>query len=192
MADFQIAYNLTMNIEGGYANKPNDHGGETYAGISRVNFPLWTGWQIIDSLKGAGFPANLKGNQPLSDKIRAFYKQEFWDVMRMDEISQQFIATEMFDMSVNCGVKTAVMFLQRSLNILNNKGTKYPDIATDGVVGPAVVKTMNNHPNPINVLKCLVALQGARYILLGEHNPTQEEFMNGWINRAFEQFKLSA
>ncbi len=181
-----------MNVEGGYANNPNDHGGETYAGISRVNFPLWAGWQIIDSLKGAGFPGNLKANQPLSEKKAAFYKQEFWDAMRMDEISQQFIAVEMFDMAVNCGLKTAVTFLQRSLNILNNKGTKYPDLAVDGIIGPAVVKTMNSHPNPINVLKCLVSLQGARYILLGEHNPDQEEFMNGWINRAFEQFKLTA
>lgn len=34
--------------EGGYANVLGDKGGETYMGISRVYWPSWPGWPVID------------------------------------------------------------------------------------------------------------------------------------------------
>lgn len=35
MAIFNSAFKITMGNEGGYANNPDDSGGETYAGIAR-------------------------------------------------------------------------------------------------------------------------------------------------------------
>ena len=43
MANFDEAFALTMKSEGGYANNPNDTGGETYKGVSRKNHPKWNG-----------------------------------------------------------------------------------------------------------------------------------------------------
>jgi len=53
-----LAY--TLDLEGGYSNDIDDAGGETYAGISRNNFPDWYGWTIIDDLKDEiNFPKNI-------------------------------------------------------------------------------------------------------------------------------------
>jgi lysozyme family protein len=37
---------FTLRNEGYYVNDKDDSGGETYRGISRVNFPKWAGWAI--------------------------------------------------------------------------------------------------------------------------------------------------
>lgn len=47
MADFKIAFDITNKTEAGYANNPDDSGGETYAGISRNNWPYWEGWKNV-------------------------------------------------------------------------------------------------------------------------------------------------
>jgi type VI secretion system secreted protein VgrG len=39
--NFLKAFNTTMTFEGGYANDPDDAGGETYMGISRRYHPDW-------------------------------------------------------------------------------------------------------------------------------------------------------
>ena len=45
---FSQAFAATMQHEGGYANVQGDKGGETYMGISRVYWPSWPGWPVID------------------------------------------------------------------------------------------------------------------------------------------------
>ena len=50
-AIFEIAYKISMKLEGYYSNSLNDKGGETVNGISRVYFPEWAGWKIVDELK---------------------------------------------------------------------------------------------------------------------------------------------
>ena len=51
MASFGEAFEHTMGMEGGYANDPQDVGGETFMGVSRVYNPGWYGWTIIDGQK---------------------------------------------------------------------------------------------------------------------------------------------
>src|SRR2546426_796362 len=53
MADFDYALTQLLKVEGGYANDPRDPGGETYKGISRVFWPNWSGWPLIDAAKSA-------------------------------------------------------------------------------------------------------------------------------------------
>lgn len=45
---FAKAFAATMQHEGEYANVVGDKGGETYMGISRVYWPSWAGWPVID------------------------------------------------------------------------------------------------------------------------------------------------
>jgi lysozyme family protein len=115
--------------------------------------------------------------------VQAFYKKHFWDVNRLDQVSNQSIANEMFDTGVNCGIVVAANFLQRSLNLLNRNGKNYPDLIVDGKIGPVTLGVLNRHPSPKNILKCLNGFQFHWYVLICERDKSQEEFFNGWLER---------
>jgi lysozyme family protein len=183
MADFKTAYKITMAHEGGYANNPNDTGGETWKGIARKKHPDWSGWQLIDKAKQSNFPANLYSVSGLQELVEKFYKVKFWDYLKLDLINNQKIANELFDTAVNMGQGIAALFLQRSLNVSNRSGKDYPDLQVDGNIGPVTINAVNNHPRPEVLFKVLNTLQGARYVTICENNPTQEIFLNSWLSR---------
>lgn len=184
MADFKIAYAVILRIEGGYVNDPRDRGGETYAGIARKKNPNWGGWPIIDSLKGkSDFPRCLDNDTRIKVLKEGFYKTNYWDVLRLDDVVDANIAKKLFDISVNCGPGTAAKFLQRVLNVFNNRGKLYADLKVDGQIGKVTIGALNCHPRPDNILKALNTLQGALYIQLGESDESQEIFMNGWFGQ---------
>jgi lysozyme family protein len=184
MADFRTAYNIVRQNEGGYANNKADRGGETYKGIARKFWGQWSGWKIIDSIsKDSGFEAALEKNQDLQSAVLAFYKQNFWNELRLDDVQDQSIANELFDTAVNMSVNTAGEFLQRTLNVLNNNGKSYDDLLVDGKIGAKTIQTLNAHKSPARVLKVLNVLQGAKYVGICEHDPSQEVFMASWMSR---------
>lgn len=185
MADFQKSYPVVRENEGGYANNPNDNGGETYKGIARKFWENWSGWKIIDSYKKhiKSFESALEKDQGLQLSVLSFYKEHFWDELCLDQVSDQTIATELFDTGVNMSTNTAATFLQRTLNVLNNQGKLYSDLLVDGKIGPKTIQVLNAHKSPKRVLKVLNCLQGAKYVAICENNPTQEQFMWGWMNR---------
>jgi lysozyme family protein len=184
MAEFQQAYALTARTEGGYANHPADTGGETWAGISRNNWPAWVGWLIVDQLRGrAGFPGTLSRSPELRQQVAAFYKAFFWDALRLSEVVSQTIANEVFDSAVNCGVTKAAVWLQRAMNVTNAGGTKAPDVKPDGKVGRDTLAALNAHKAPLLVFKALNVLQGAHYIALAEASKSQEVFITSWLSR---------
>lgn len=120
MANFTIALKKVLKNEGGYANNPNDAGGETYKGISRKNHPTWAGWISIDQIKKAhprGFKTILEHTPELQDKVKDFYKRRFWDELCLDTCGNQELANQAFDMAVNAGVKAGVKILQKVLGI---------------------------------------------------------------------------
>jgi len=94
MADFLPAFEEVVLNEGGYklTDIQQDRGGQTYAGISRKFHPHWPGWSYID-----------RGQVPPVSLVRAFYKDEFWDRLRCDEIEDEGIAQSLFDFGVNAG-----------------------------------------------------------------------------------------
>ena len=128
MADFEKAYQRTMGTEGGYANNPRDTGGETYKGISRDNWPRWSGWPIVDGVKNNllrqplyGSPIyknwvrelnrQLAGSPLLQQSVMSFYRSNFWGVL--GDITYQRVAEEVFDKRVNCG-DVACRWIQRA------------------------------------------------------------------------------
>lgn len=186
MAKFQDAFAVVMVIEGGYANDPDDSGGETYKGISRNNFPAWEGWKIIDAIKSKKpqqLDYCLKIDATLQAAVLKFYKTNFWDVLGLDYVTNQPIATELFDTGVNMGTGVAAVFLQDALNITNRNGQDYPDLVVDAKIGPATIKALNQHPRPADVLKTLNILQGGRYIEICRRDPKKEKFYRSWLSR---------
>lgn len=187
MADFEIAYEITHQYEGGYANDPVDVGGETYKGIARRYHPDWDGWIVIDAHKGnENFPGCLDSIVSLQRSVRAFFKKNYWDRFQGDFFADQSIANEMFDAAVNMGVSRAVRFLQSGLNLLNRNQQNYPDIVEDGRFGPVTADTLRQYltiDSNIHLLKIMIILRGMHYITYMRQNPAQERFARGWLNR---------
>jgi lysozyme family protein len=118
MAKFDTAFVKTMKYEGGYVNDKNDQGGETYKGVSRVNWPKWEGWSIIDSLKGqSDFSEKLESNQKLQQLVYFFYQENFFEKIGGSKILNDHLAEEIFDTAVNNGIGTAIKLTQEALQI---------------------------------------------------------------------------
>jgi lysozyme family protein len=119
----------------------------------------------------------------LDDLVEEFYKLNFWDRISLGAFINQRIANELFDTGVNMGTRVPASLLQRSLNLLNRNGKLYEDITVSGVIDTKTLQLTNNHPYPDALLKLLNGLQLARYVELCEKDPTQEEFLRGWLKR---------
>lgn len=112
MANFKIAFDRTMKTEGGYANDPDDKGGETYMGIARKFHPTCGIWKYVDALTSQHktsrqINAELKNNVTVQNIVKIFYKKNYWDVFNLDAVKRQPIANELFDDAVNRGVAAA-------------------------------------------------------------------------------------
>jgi lysozyme family protein len=187
MADFDISYKRVMGNEGHYSNDPIDKGGETYRGISRVNHPYWEGWKIIDEYKDRrSFPDNMKDDIYLEKLAYEFYYKTYWNKFWGDYIECQEIADELYDISINMGVERAVIFLQRSLNLLNRNQKDYSNIQEDGIFGRMTLSTLNSHLPSVDfftLYKMLNIMQGCFYINIMERDESQERFLRGWLKR---------
>lgn len=172
MAQFDPAFALAMKHEGGYANDPHDHGGETYRGISRKNWRGWDGWPDIDKLKEKpDFPACLDRNADLQGRVRAFYKRNFWTPV-MDEIKDQALVNWLFDKGVNMGIRQACKLLQRAVGV-----------DADGVIGPQT-RAMIHQADPAQLLDDCRGEAKRFYTNLALKDPTQSRFLHGWLARA--------
>lgn len=187
MADFEKAFNITMGHEGGYNKDPDDAGGETYRGISRIHHPNWLGWNYIDNIKFVGTDPNQSFVfADLDSLVRSFYEDVFWNPMRLDQVSSQAVAEEMFDTGVNQGINDAVQYLQISLNVLNRNGLLYPDLVEDGKIGPKTLKALNlalSVGDEEILLIWMNVAQGWHYMAYMRRSPTQEKYARGWAKR---------
>lgn len=171
MADFDIAFRITIGIEGKYSNNKKDPGGETMYGITKR------------VARKYGYKGKMK-DLPL-DFAKNIYKVGYWNILKLDKVSDQGIANELFDTSVNMGVGTSAKFLQRTLNALNREGKDWRDITVDGKIGPVTINILTKaiRKRRKNIYKTLNILQGCKYISLAEKHETDEDFINGWLTR---------
>lgn len=161
--------------EGGYVNHPADRGGATC-------------WGITESVaRSNGYRGEMQ------DMPRAFardvYLRRYWldpGFGTVDDLSAS-LAEELADTGVNMGPATAIKFLQRALNVLNQEQRLFPDIAADGQLGPATLGALGRYlkhrgrAGELVLLTAVNCLQGARYIELAENKPSQEAFVFGWL-----------
>ena len=86
MANYEPCYEAVIRKEGGYVlhEVPSDRGGMTYAGIARDMWPKWPGWLILD--------ADDEDNPELTQMVRDFYEENFWDKINGNGIKSQKIA----------------------------------------------------------------------------------------------------
>lgn len=170
MADFLPAFEQMIKDEGGYVlhDVEGDTGGMTYAGIARNKNPHWQGWPYIDRKELGG---------ALTGLVREFYKQEFWDKMRGDEIREQEIANSIFNFGVNAGMGMAVKLAQLVVGA-----------TPDGGIGSKTIELLNQQ-NPTDFRKSYALTKIARYAEICNKNRTQSKFLLGWLNRTLAGLK---
>lgn len=168
--------NDIIEREGGYSNDSQDSGGETNWGIT------------INVARRYGYTGRMRD----MSRETAFniYSSRYWHKLNLDAVEEMSakIAEEMADTGVNMGTGRAGEYLQRSLNVLNKKGTLYRDLQVDGKIGrnslialEQLLKIRGRRGE--NVLyKMLNSLQGAFYIRLAERREKDERFIFGWFN----------
>lgn len=167
-----------LKREGGYANDPNDKGGETNFGITVA---------VARAFGYAGPMASMT-----QQVARDIYTQRYWHQPRFDDVDMvsELVAEELLDTGVNMGTATAGKFLQRALNVLNKEAKAFPDVTVDGGIGNLTLAALGaflqarGADGATVLLRMLNAQQSARYIELAEANVTQESFEYGWqLNR---------
>jgi len=164
--------NEIIRVEGGYVNDPSDSGGETNYGITEA------------VARSFGYTGEMR-DMPRQVAFD-IYSGKYWDSVRGNGLAalSERVAEEVVDTGVNMGVKRAGKFLQRSLNVLNDREKYYKDIVVDGVIGPGTVSALEicifkrGDETLVKILNCL---QGAFYVELAERREKDERFISGWF-----------
>lgn len=187
-SDFAPAKKRLGHLERGYANDPVDRGGETLFGVSRVKWPSWPGWVLVDSFKEQpGFPQNAEKDPALNGMAARFYQSIFWDAVGGSHLSQR-VAEELLDQGVHMGQQQAIKHLQESLNLLNDNEKRWSDLAVDGDWGPktlAAFQACMLRGWEDDLLGWLDVHQGDYLADFIKRNPMQEKYSRGFIRRVF-------
>ena len=153
MANFENAIKKVLINEGGYVNDPSDRGGETKFGISKLSYPT------------------LDIKNLTVDGAKSIYKRDYWDRVKGDEIESNEVAYEIFDTSVNMGVRTASKIAQMVI-----------DVHADGIIGKHTLEKLNRFDSELFISNFKLA-KIARYAYLVRKHPPNRKFFYGWVNR---------
>jgi lysozyme family protein len=163
---FDRAVTITLREEGGarLANHKFDPGGKTKYGISQKSYPhlnisLLTEAEAID-----------------------IYFRDYWLPLHLGLIHSPYVAAEIFDTAVNCGVGTSARIAQRAVNMLSLG----QELKEDGKMGPATIAALNelSRKHELPLVVCLNLNQGIRYVEIVKSNPKDfKHFIKGWMKR---------
>ena len=189
MAEFKNILLETLSNEGGFSNDPDDSGGMTLFGIARNKNPKWGGWPEVDKIiKINNF--NKNDSDHWDDIARAckkiksveeFYRSNFWNEMKGEEIFVNVVAQSIFDYGVNAGMGPSIKCLQKVLKT-----------TVDGDFGPTTLATLNTYTmnNPLFKFHLEFTLRKVdRYVKIVGNKPSNEKYIFGWTSRAFENIE---
>jgi len=152
--------------------------GWTFMGIYQSAHPTWTGWNIVNE-KLRQYNGDRKKVSPLlydnnrmREYVEWFYKREFWDVGKLDNVVSQHTASEIFIFGVVANMPPSI-----------RKAQELVGVEVDGIMGAQTLKALNEFDEKvfdyefdeeeIEYFKATVA-----------RNPQKARFLDGWINRA--------
>lgn len=164
--NFEKAFDLVLDFEGGYSDHKEDKGGQTNWGITE------------NTAKNYGYDGEIK--ELPKELAQEIYYNEYWQHFKLDEIKHEIVAIKCFDIAVNMW-NEAVLFLQQAYNLLTQE-----DIAEDSQIGPQTIGAVNSYNSPEELIKVMTALQTEHYLNLVREDPSQAVFIEGWLNRANE------
>ena len=156
MANFENAFRLVIENEGGLVDDPNDSGNLTKYGISQKAYPN----EYIETLT--------------IDRAKFLYKRDYWDKIKGDNLYNQSIAELIFDTAVNLGVIPAITLAQRTVMIKD-----------DGIVGPNTIAALNAQ-NATPFMNAFALRKIEYYIKIIKKKPSQLRYAVGWIDRTLK------
>jgi len=169
MADFDRAFKLLLEKEGGFVDHPEDPGGTTKYGVSLA----WLKNIPEGDLTNDGVINYLDVQALTIPIVKSLFQRYFWDKGRMGEINSQVVADKLFGLSVLFGLPRAARFLQVTINLLHNKHK----LVVDGWIGDKTLREVNSYRYPGAILG---GLKGEAYVRVRVGNPT---FRAGWYDR---------
>jgi len=158
---FDIAMEKIFESEGNYVFHPNDPGGETKYGISKRFYPKVNIYELT------------------KEQAKVIYKRDFWYPLGLDEIDEPRIMFEIFDASINCGIKRAILIVQKSLNLLGE------NLRLDAKLGRITLMLINKwgKKDPVAFLRVLNGFQFMWYYNIIKYHPEFRKFVRGWMQR---------
>ncbi len=141
-----------------------DLGGPTLVGVTLATFQDWRRRQ------GKPTPTQADLAKLNFEEWIAILKYIFWDPCKADDIHNQSIANMLVDWRWVNGTQ-AIRDAQFILGLV-----------TDGIVGPKTLGALNATP-AASVFSRLKTARENAYRKIVNNRPTQQRFLNGWINR---------
>lgn len=193
---FSKIHPATMGNEGGCSFNPGDLGNvvvngvvtiPTYKGIAAVSHPKWEGWKYItgciaqlNKMPVYGTEAHrnwvahlnklLSTFAPLQTAVINFYRRNYWDANRLDEITSEPVVAWMYDHVVNAGQR-GIMWAQLAANV-----------DPDGKMGPVSIAAINA-TDPAALLERMEDVAGAFRLDRAHDKPSQIQFLTSWLRR---------
>lgn len=174
-ATFVRSFRGLMDLEGyDLSNHPDDAGGMTKMGISKLAYP-------DEDI------ANLT-----VERVMQLYKRDWWDPLLLDSVYHEQTCFQLFESSVHMDPpgkpRRAVKIAQGALRIHG------VHVLFDGIMGPATVGALNSYPHKPSLVKWMNILQGAALLvgsagedeligLVKERVRQLETFGRGWGRR---------
>lgn len=109
--------------------------------------------------------------------VREFYRTNYWDRIRGDEIVDQQIAETIFNFGVNAGVGLAIKLAQ-----------VVAGATPDGGIGPKTIELLNRCTAK-GFLASYTLAKITRYVEICMRDRSQSKFLLGWTRRALEGLK---
>ena len=173
-SNFNKAVEIVLEHEGGFSNHPADRGGVTKYGISLRFLKTLPDGDINDD----GETTQEDIQHLTRDQAVAFYWREFWNKEGYGRFSDPILAAKILDLSVNMGARRAHILLQRALRSVAAK------VVEDGKLGAITLKAVAHAPRDA-LLAALRSEAAGYYRLIAQLNPSQEQFLQGWLRRAY-------
>lgn len=179
MSSFDEAIAHILQNEKGLTDNPHDNGKMTNFGISLRFLKNIS----PESLRKYGIFDEVT-EQTIRDltieQAKRIYFNEFWVNAPFEKIGNQEHCNYIFDMAINMGVAPAIKCVQRACWSVMKKR----DLIDDGILGEKTLKAIQMCG--FMIMPPMRSERAGYYRLIVQHSPDEKEFINGWLNRAYE------
>jgi lysozyme family protein len=166
MTNFDQAFAYLFKDEGGFVDNPNDKGGPTKYGITQRLLSDW--------LKQPATVDDVKNLDVATAK--QIYYFLFWKPLFLDDIIDGRVACALLDIEILVRRRVATRAAQ--------KACQNPDLEIDGIMGDETIKAINQTPAEKFIPRFAQLLE-YEFDRIVAADPTQRQFLNGWIARAW-------
>ncbi len=173
--------------EGGYTDGKNDRRGETNIGINSDTLREYKNWKNMRKEKlPDNFTQDITNVSP--ELARQIYDEMYYKRYNIDQIDNVIIAEQLLDSAINHGPSNPTRWLQESLNEELDE-----NIEVDGIIGKATraaIKKAEKQGLIVEINNDMVDKRKVYYHKIFKGDPSQKEFLDGWLDRA-DEYKIA-